>query len=91
VAGAVRAVGPCSEEPKVSDEGPAITTVRRDDGTWAVVRDEDGDGAVLSTHPRRAGAESEAFRLAQSGATDAEEAEAELTEEQGAHADQSGG
>jgi hypothetical protein len=75
----------------VSDEGPTITTVRRDDGTWAVVRDDDGDETVLSSHPRRAGAESEAFRLAESEAADAEEADAELTDDQGAHTEQAGG
>jgi hypothetical protein len=76
----------------VSDPDPSITTVRRDDGTWDVVRrDEDGKEDVLSSHPQQAGAESEAFRLAETGAEDAAEADAELTEDQGAHTEQSGG
>jgi hypothetical protein len=75
----------------VSDDQPPITTIRRDDGTWDVVRrDADGD-EVLSSHPHEAGAESEAFRLASTDAQDAEEAERELTEGHGAQPDQSGG
>jgi hypothetical protein len=75
----------------VSDTDPAITTVRRDDGTWAVVRRSDAGEEVLSTHPRQAGAESEAFRLAASDVEDAAHADAELTDGQGANPDQSGG
>jgi hypothetical protein len=75
----------------VSDEEPTITTIRRDDGTWDVVRREAGGDEVLSSHPREAGAESEAFRLASSDARDAEEADRELTEDHGANPEQSGG
>jgi hypothetical protein len=75
----------------VSDTDPAITTVRRDDGTWDVVRRGDTGEEVLSSHPRHAGAESEAFRLAESDVEDAAQADAELTDGQGANPDQSGG
>jgi hypothetical protein len=75
----------------VNDEEPPITTVRRDDGTWDVVRRSGTREQVLSSHPRHAGAESEAFRLAGSNVEDAAHAEAELTDGQGADPDQSGG
>jgi hypothetical protein len=72
-------------------EDAEITTVRRDDGTWDVVR-RSGDGEeVLSSHPQQAGAESEAFRLAESDAHDADEADEELHGGQGAQPDQTGG
>jgi hypothetical protein len=80
------------KEPAVSDdEQPPITTIRRDDGTWDVVR-RDGTGEeVLSSHPHEAGATSEAYRLADRDVDDAAAADRELTEGQGAQPDQSGG
>jgi hypothetical protein len=55
------------------------------------VRRSGSSEQVLSSHPRHAGAESEAFRLAESDVEDAAHAEAELTDGQGANPDQSGG
>lgn len=56
-----------------------LQVVEHDDG-WAVVRGEQ----VLATHESRAGAEADRFRLAEAGAQDADEADAVLTDEQGA-------
>jgi hypothetical protein len=82
-------------EPKertVSDDAePRITTIRRDDGTWDVVRHGRTGDEVLSSHPHEAGATSEAYRLAEHDVDDAAAADRELTEGQGAQPEQSGG
>jgi hypothetical protein len=76
----------------VSDAAePRITTIRRDDGTWDVVRHDTTGDEVLSSHPHEAGATSEAYRLAEHDVDDAGAAERELTEGQGAQPEQSGG
>ncbi|GGI08482.1 hypothetical protein [Egicoccus halophilus] len=58
---------------------PDLEIVEHEDG-WAVRR----GGEVLSTHERRAGAEADRFRLAETDASDAEEADDVLTDDQGA-------
>jgi hypothetical protein len=62
-----------------------LQVVEHDDG-WAVVRGEQ----VLATHESRAGAEADRFRLAEAGSEDADEADAVLTDEQGAQPDNEG-
>jgi hypothetical protein len=87
-----RQVATDGQEHAVSDDAePPITTIRRDDGTWDVVRRAPSGEEVLSSHPREAGATAEAYRLARSEADDAAAADHELTEGQGAQPDQSGG
>jgi hypothetical protein len=80
------------KERTVSDDAePPITTIRRDDGTWDVVRRDGSDEQVLSSHPHEAGATSEAYRLAEHDVQDPAAADRELTEGQGAQPEQSGG
>ncbi|MFA9446781.1 hypothetical protein [Egicoccus sp. AB-alg6-2] len=68
-----------------ADGNAELEITEHEDG-WAVTR----DGEVLSTHGSRAGAEADRFRLAEADASDAEEADAVLTDEQGAHPDNAG-
>lgn len=56
-----------------------LQVVEHGDG-WAVVRGDE----VLATHGQRAGAEADRFRLAESDADTAAEADEVLTDEQGA-------
>jgi hypothetical protein len=68
-----------SGEHEVDGPGSEFEIVEHEDG-WAVRRGDE----ILSVHPQRAGAEADRFRLVEVDATDAEEADDALTEDQGA-------